>query len=76
MTQLIQDSTQVCRYGPEHKVLPLILAPCLVTALALEHADRAAISGIEHGQNKNGLLIAIIARPDRLGIVAGKDFIF
>jgi hypothetical protein len=48
----------------------------LLSALALEHADCPAIHGIEHRPNRGGLLAANAARPDRLGIEAGKDFVF
>jgi hypothetical protein len=48
----------------------------LLPTLALEHADGAAIVGIEHGPNQYGLLVAIAAGLDWIGVVAGKDFVF
>jgi hypothetical protein len=56
--------------------LPLILGPCLLPALALEHADCAAILGIEHGPSQHGLLTAVTAYPNWIGFEAGKDFVF
>jgi hypothetical protein len=53
----------------------LIFGPGALTALALEHADRAAIAGIEHGQNQSGLLITMTAQPDWIGLEAGKDLV-
>jgi hypothetical protein len=58
------------------RLSPLLLGPGLLPTLALEHADRAAIVGIEHGPNQRGLLVAIVAGPDWIGVVAGKDFVF
>jgi hypothetical protein len=59
------------RGGP----LNLILGPGLFATPAPEHADRAAILGIEHGPNQGGLLLALGACPDRIGVEAGKDFV-
>jgi acyl-CoA synthetase (AMP-forming)/AMP-acid ligase II len=51
----------------------LILGPGLLSALALEHADRAAIPGIKHGQNRIGLVAAMAARPDRIIVIGIHD---
>jgi hypothetical protein len=56
--------------------LLLILGPSLLPALALEHANRAAILGIEHGPKERGLIAALAARRNRIGCEAGKDFVF
>jgi hypothetical protein len=48
----------------------------LLSTLALEHAHRKAISGIEHGPKQRGLLAAMATRPNRIGFEAGKDFVF
>jgi hypothetical protein len=48
----------------------------LFAALALEHADRAPIAGIEHSPNQGGLFVALIASSDGIGIEAGKDLVF
>jgi hypothetical protein len=60
---------------PTAAALLLILGPRLLSALALEHADGPAIHGIEHPPNHGGILAANAARPDRIGIEAGKDFV-
>jgi hypothetical protein len=59
----------------QHPFLRLILRPCLLAALALEHADRAASFGIEHRPNHGGFLVALAACPDRIRVVAGKDLV-
>jgi hypothetical protein len=48
----------------------------LLAALALEHLDRAALSGIEDDLDQRGFLAAIAARPDWIELEAGKDFVF
>jgi hypothetical protein len=48
----------------------------LLPALALEHADRAAILGIEYGPKQRGLLTAMTAHLDWIRFEAGKDFVF
>ena len=48
----------------------------MLAAFALEHTDRAAISGIKHGQNVRALRIAVTAHPDWIGFEAGKDLVF
>jgi hypothetical protein len=53
-----------------------ILGPALLSTLALEHAHREAISGIEHGPKQRGLLAAMATRRNRIGFEAGKDFVF
>jgi hypothetical protein len=53
-----------------------IFGPALLSTLALEHAHRKAISGIEHGPKQRGLLAATATRPNRIGFEAGKDFVF
>ena len=54
----------------------LIFQPRLLAALALEHADGAAFSGIKHGPNQLGLPTAIAAPPDRIGLETRKNFVF
>jgi hypothetical protein len=56
--------------------LSLVLGPGLLAATALEHADLAAIYGIEHGSKERGLVAAMTAHPDRIGFEAGKDLVF
>jgi hypothetical protein len=56
--------------------LLLVLGPALLPALALEHADRAAILGIENGPKQRGLLTAMTAHLDWIRFEAGKDFVF
>jgi hypothetical protein len=70
------DSTRFCYPLGTHSPLRLILGPCLFAALALEHADRAPIAGIEHSPNQGGLFVALIASSDGIGIEAGKDLVF
>ena len=48
----------------------------MLPALALEHTNGAAVSGVEHGSNQRRLLVAIAAGPDWIRVVAGKDFVF
>jgi hypothetical protein len=48
----------------------------LLAALAFEHADRASMSRIEHGQKQRGFLAAMTAHPGRSGLEAGKNFVF
>jgi hypothetical protein len=48
----------------------------MLPALALEHADGAAILGIEYGPKQRGLLTAMTARPDWIRFEAGKDLVF
>jgi hypothetical protein len=64
------------RLTKEDRQLYLILGPGLLTALALEHADCAPVVGIEHGSNHSGLLAAIAACSDRIGIEAARDLVF
>ena len=61
---------------PSEATLCLILGPGLLSALALEHADGAAVLGIEHFPKERGLLAAMAAHGDRVGHVAGKNFAF
>jgi hypothetical protein len=61
---------------PTEAPLPLILGPSLLPALALEHADRAAILRIEHGPKQRGLLAATATHPNWIRLEAGKDFVF
>jgi hypothetical protein len=65
------------RFGkaPTEAALSLILGPCLFAALALEHADRAPIVGIEHSPNQGGLLVAMAACSDWIGFEARKYFV-
>jgi hypothetical protein len=56
--------------------LRLNLGPGLFAALALEHADCAPVLRIEHSQNQGGLFVAMAAWSDRIGVEAGKDFVF
>jgi hypothetical protein len=56
--------------------LPFVFGPSLLPALALEHADGAAVLGIEHFPKERGLLAAMAAYGDRVGHVAGKNFAF
>jgi hypothetical protein len=46
----------------------------LFAALALEHADRAPVLGIEHSP-QGGLLGTMAARSDRIGVEARKYFV-
>jgi hypothetical protein len=48
----------------------------LLTAPALEHANRAAILGIKHFTEELELITAMAARRDRVRLKAGKDFVF
>jgi hypothetical protein len=48
----------------------------LLAAVAFEHARRAAILGVEHFPKKLGLLAAMSACRDWVGLKAGKDFVF
>jgi hypothetical protein len=45
----------------------LIFGPGLLSARALEHADRAAAQGIQDGSNHRGLLVATAAQADWIG---------
>src|SRR6202035_489263 len=65
-----------CKKCGGKQPLRLILGPSLLPARALEHADCAAILGIEHTPKQRGLLAATRARPNRIGSEAGKDFVF
>jgi hypothetical protein len=60
---------------PTEAPLSLILGPCLFAALALEHADRASVVGIEHSPNQGGLLVAMAAHPDWIRFEARKYFV-
>jgi hypothetical protein len=61
---------------PEKPTLSFILNPGLLTALTLKNSDHAAIFGIEHPQDQSRLLIAVTARPNRIGLKAPENFIF
>jgi hypothetical protein len=52
--------------------LRLVFLPSLLAALALEHANSATLSGIQHGSDKGRLLAAMAARPDQGGLDAQK----
>lgn len=54
--------------------LLLVLHPCLLAALALQHPDGYAPAGVEHCPNHNWALAAIAPR-DRIGVEAGKDLV-
>jgi len=56
--------------------LRLVLRPGLLAAFAFEHANSASIQRIEHGPSQRGLLAATTARPDWIGLVDGKHFVF
>jgi hypothetical protein len=56
--------------------LSVILCPRLLPAPALEHADPAAICGIEDGPNQRGLTGASTARPNWVRIETGKNLVF
>jgi hypothetical protein len=47
----------------------------LLTTLALEHTNRAAVLGIEHFPQERGLLTAVPAYPNWIWLEAGKDFV-
>src|SRR5882757_1478802 len=51
--------------------LLLILGPCLLAAVAFEHADGAAVLGIQHGQDKSR---NVTAMTTRLGAIGGCDW--
>jgi hypothetical protein len=70
--QKVDPSVHLCT---QLACLRLILRPRLFAAIALEHADRPATFGIEHGSNHGGLLVALAACSDRIRVVAGKDFV-
>jgi hypothetical protein len=48
----------------------------LLSAFALEHANRPAISGIEHGPKQSGLTAAAATRRNRIGFESGKHLVF
>jgi hypothetical protein len=60
---------------PTEAALRLVLGPSLFAALAFEHASRAAILGIENFPKELGLLAALAASRDRVGLEARKDFV-
>ena len=47
----------------------------MLAALAFKHSHRAATEGIQHRPDQRGLLTAMVAGRDRVGVVAGKDFV-
>ena len=55
--------------------LRLFLGPALLAAVAFEHASRTAILSIEHFTKELGLLAALAASRDRIGLEARKDFV-
>jgi hypothetical protein len=55
--------------------LRLILGPCLLAALAFEHADCAPTLGIEHRSNHCEFLATLVASSEWIGVVTGKDLV-
>jgi hypothetical protein len=53
-------------------VLLLVFRPRLLSALALEHANRAATQAIQHRSDELRLLAARTAQPDGVRLVATK----
>jgi hypothetical protein len=54
----------------------LVRGPSLLPTLAFEHADCAALLGIQHGSNESGLLTTMTAYSNWISFEAGKDFVF
>ena len=76
-TRRLQKNQRLVRQATlGYPAQPFLLGPGLLPALALEHADGAAGLGVEHGPDQSGLPITMTACPDRVGVVAGKDFVF
>ncbi|UPJ28999.1 hypothetical protein [Bradyrhizobium sp. CW1] len=57
-----------------HRLL-FTLGPCLLTALALEHANDPTGLGVEHLRRKDRLAATLIARLHWIWLIAGKDFV-
>jgi len=66
---------EATRRPPPEAASLLILRPCLLTAIAFEHTDGAAGLRIQHRPKQRRLLIAVATGLDRIGGVAGKDFV-